>query len=309
MSIASEISRLQGAKAGIKDAIEAQGVTVLSSAKLDDYPAYISQISGGGGQVVIPNGMKFAYSTFTVLPQAFEEADWSNVVKMNVCFSSCSNLQSISLSGLDKVDNMGSCFTNCSLLTSVTLPALSNVTTLAYCFNNCSLLTSISLSGLSYVSTMSSCFYGCTSLTSVTLSGLSNISTLAHCFNGCSLLTSIALSGLSNVTTMVSCFNGCKAISTITLSGLSTVSGITNCFSGCTSLENLVVDSWGTAITNLTNWGISWCTLLTHESLINLISALPTTNTTRNCTIGTTNLAKLTAEEIAVATTKKWNLQ
>ena len=47
MSIASEISRLQGAKTDIKDAIEAKGVTVPSSAKLDTYDTYIAQIGGG----------------------------------------------------------------------------------------------------------------------------------------------------------------------------------------------------------------------------------------------------------------------
>lgn len=49
MSIATEISRLQGAKADIKTAIEAKGVSVPSSAKLDVYDTYIAQISGGGG--------------------------------------------------------------------------------------------------------------------------------------------------------------------------------------------------------------------------------------------------------------------
>ncbi len=46
MSIASEISRLQTAKADIKDAIEAKGVTVPSSAKLDTYDDYVAQIPG-----------------------------------------------------------------------------------------------------------------------------------------------------------------------------------------------------------------------------------------------------------------------
>lgn len=49
MSIASEITRLQGAKADIKSAIEAKGVTVPSNATLDGYGDYIEQISGGGG--------------------------------------------------------------------------------------------------------------------------------------------------------------------------------------------------------------------------------------------------------------------
>lgn len=55
MSIASEISRLQGAKADIKTAIESKGVSVPSSAKLDAYDGYIGQIvTGGGGATLTP---------------------------------------------------------------------------------------------------------------------------------------------------------------------------------------------------------------------------------------------------------------
>lgn len=44
MSIASEITRLQGAKSDIKSAIEAKGVTVSSSLKLDEYASKINAI-------------------------------------------------------------------------------------------------------------------------------------------------------------------------------------------------------------------------------------------------------------------------
>lgn len=50
MSIASEITRLQTAKSDLKDAIEAKGVTVDSSATLDDYADLVASISGGGGE-------------------------------------------------------------------------------------------------------------------------------------------------------------------------------------------------------------------------------------------------------------------
>ena len=46
MSIASEITRLQTAKADLKTAIEGKGVTVPSSAKLDAYPALVESIQG-----------------------------------------------------------------------------------------------------------------------------------------------------------------------------------------------------------------------------------------------------------------------
>lgn len=49
MSIASEITRLQTAKADLKTAIEGKGVTVPSSAKLDAYPALVESIQQGGG--------------------------------------------------------------------------------------------------------------------------------------------------------------------------------------------------------------------------------------------------------------------
>lgn len=49
MSIASEISRLQTAKADLKIAIEGKGVTVPSSTKLDGYADLVDSIETGGG--------------------------------------------------------------------------------------------------------------------------------------------------------------------------------------------------------------------------------------------------------------------
>lgn len=49
MSVASEITRLNGAKADIIQAIIDKGVYVPSSAKLDEMATYISSITGGGG--------------------------------------------------------------------------------------------------------------------------------------------------------------------------------------------------------------------------------------------------------------------
>lgn len=49
MSVASEITRLQNAKADIKTAIEAKGVTIPSNATLDEFDSYIEDIPSGGG--------------------------------------------------------------------------------------------------------------------------------------------------------------------------------------------------------------------------------------------------------------------
>ena len=49
MSVASEITRLQNAKADLKTAIEGKGVTVPSSTKLDGYADLVDSIQQGGG--------------------------------------------------------------------------------------------------------------------------------------------------------------------------------------------------------------------------------------------------------------------
>lgn len=61
MSIANEISRLQTAKADLKTAIEAKGVTVPSSATIDTYDDYVSQISGGGGLTRTVSGTPYCF--------------------------------------------------------------------------------------------------------------------------------------------------------------------------------------------------------------------------------------------------------
>ena len=74
MSIATEITRLQGAKADIKSAIEAKGVTVPSNALIDTYDTYIEQIPTGGGSnvatsTITSTGSK-TYSQYTT-PSTF----------------------------------------------------------------------------------------------------------------------------------------------------------------------------------------------------------------------------------------------
>lgn len=64
MSVATEISRLQTAKADIKTAIQNKGVVVPSSEKIDTYPTYIGQIQASdpyeGHDYVEIGGIKWA---------------------------------------------------------------------------------------------------------------------------------------------------------------------------------------------------------------------------------------------------------
>ena len=81
----------------------------------------------------------------------------------------------------------------------------------------------------------------------------------------------------------------------------------TTMFNADTGLKNLIFE--GTIAKN--NLTLSACTSLTHESLMSVINNLKDftgTGTTMTVTLGTTNLAKLTDTEKAIATEKGWTL-
>ena len=81
---------------------------------------------------------------------------------------------------------------------------------------------------------------------------------------------------------------------------------LTNAFNNCPNLKNIIIEG---VIGDTISFGNSL--LLTHDSLMSIISALKDfsgTSTTMTCTLGTTNLAKLTDAEKAIATEKGWSL-
>ena len=80
-----------------------------------------------------------------------------------------------------------------------------------------------------------------------------------------------------------------------------------NIFTGCTNLENITIQDY--IYQNISFYG---CNKLTHESLMSIINALAhfssSSKVYRYCQLGSANLAKLTDEEKAIATSKGWTL-
>lgn len=161
MSIATEITRIQQAKADIKTAIEVKGVTVPSSATIDTYATYVSQISGGGGG-----------GDTTTLEKLIDRS-----------------ITSIDIpSGVTSIGS--NAFRGCSGLTTCTIG--SGVTSIGdYAFYDCSSLTSIDIPN-SVTSIGNSAFFRCSGLTTVTIgSGVTSVGRQA--FNGCISLTSLTV--------------------------------------------------------------------------------------------------------------------
>lgn len=98
MSIATEITRLQQAKADIKTAIENKGVTVPSSATLDAYDGYIDDIpSGGGNWETIGRGMVDYTTPFEIPAEILPH--FGSVSVYTYMFLGRGNLKSIDFSG------------------------------------------------------------------------------------------------------------------------------------------------------------------------------------------------------------------
>ena len=162
----------------------------------------------------------------------------------------------------------------------------------------------------------------------------SNVTTMAGMFDSCYKLKSLDVSNFdtSNVTNMDYMFHSIffskfSTLNTLDISNFdaSKVTNINGFLSDNDRLENLkFMKNLGKGYTyTTTNYSyyrlnLSSCTKLTHESLMSVInnlydlnetySALGKTLARQGLVLGSTNLAKLTADEIAIATNKGWDV-
>lgn len=244
MSIASEITRLQNAKASIKTSIEAKGVTVPSSAKLDDYDTYVDAIQTGGGTSKIASVLEGTVTTMSA-----SDFDGATTLRGSA-FENCNSLTSVIMPNtITTLSENGYQFQNCVGLTSVSVS--SNLTKLPiYCFTGCTSLTSVDLKNVSLLET--NVFNRCTSLTSINLSNVTKMSggtgQQAGVFYGCTSLTS---SGLTLPTTFSSellfgqnTFQGCTGLTSFTYPTYTGSTGFSiNCLKGCYNITTLDISN------------------------------------------------------------------
>ena len=146
-------------------------------------------------------------------------------------------------------------------------------------------------------------FYDCSELTTIPQLDTSNVTNMSYMFSYCSKLTTIPQLDTSNVTNMSNMFIGCYKLTTIPQLDTSNVTNMGYMFISCSKLEAI-------HMTNINaNLSISVSTLFTREALVEIIGNLKAqTSGSKTLTMGSTNLAKLTDEDKAVATGKGWTL-
>ena len=142
MSIATQIQRISSAKTAMRTAIQAKGVTVPSSAKVDTYASYIAHIpqgGGGGGDIPMPvtlssltldaygKPISFVYYDSEVPPSGYMETHSITSVTIDSntyaiggsAFKGCDNLLTVNILGF-MAYIYANAFSGCANLQSIT---------------------------------------------------------------------------------------------------------------------------------------------------------------------------------------------
>lgn len=203
----------------------------------------------------------------------------------------------------ENITNMNGMFANCESLTITPLLNTSKVTSMYETFKNCSSLTTIQKMDTSKVTTMNGMFIGCYGVKIFPFFDTSKVQVMTTMFSNCSGITEIPQYDTSSVDQMYYMFFSCSRLVTVPQLNVENVWEMTGMFRGCTSLEEIHM------ININANLDISDSTKFTREALLEIIGNLKAqTSGTKTLTMGSTNLAKLTDEDKAIATNKGWTL-
>lgn len=290
--------------------------TLKGVQKLNDF------IKKYGTDFVYPKDMSNCFSGYGEerIPLLELNPNTSNVTDMHNLFSGCNFLKSIPAMNTQNVTNMSYMFNGCVELSTVPLLNTSNVTNMFSMFCRCVSLTEIPILDTGKVTDMTEMFSDCSSLRQIPLLDTKSCTSMSGMFRNCSSITEIPELDTSNVTNMYTMFIKCTSLATVPMLDASKTTDVWFMFDKCPSLVMLGgLKNLGMSYASIWSAGESRATLnlsdsplLTHDSLMNVINNLYDIKSKgvkpQILKLGDTNKAKLTAEEIAIATNKGWNV-
>lgn len=275
-----------------------------------------------GTDFVYPKDMSNCFSGYEGerIPLLELNPNTSNVTNMNNLFYGC-RLKSIPALNTQNVTDMSNMFYGCEKLSSVPVLDTSNVTNMFSMFSYCSSLKTIPVLDTSNVTNMAHMFSYCLSLETIPMLDTSNVTDVSFLLIYCYKLTTVPAFNTSKVTEMRSMFERCSGLVTIPELDASNANELQCMFEKCTALTTfggLKNIGMGYDVSSDSNYfrytlNLSDSPLLTHDSLMNVINNLYDIKSkgvkTQTLQLGDTNKAKLTTEEIAIATNKGWNVK
>lgn len=212
-----------------------------------------------------------------------------------------------------QVTDMSWMFTNNNDLLELNVSDLntSQATKMDYMFSNCKKITNLDVSNFdtSKVTNMAEMFYGCAGLTTIDVSNFdtSKVTNMGSMFNCCCALTSLDLSNFdtSKVTYLRQMFSYCNSLTLLNLSGfdLSNNREMVGTFWDCYVLSTVL----GPIVGISGNLDLRYSPL-TNASAMVFINGLAEVTEARTITFKASTYDTLTPEQIAVATSKGWNV-
>lgn len=216
-------------------------------------------------------------------------------------FRWCDSLKNVTIpEGITVIPD--SCFQRASFETLILPSTLKTITSYSLC--DCASLKSISLpDGLKTIGNQG---FSKSGIESITIPDSVTSLSSQRIFESCKSLVSATVgTGVTNLGP--SLFAYCSALETVVFNGNVTTVG-SSVFSSCTALKNVTFKSLKITSSNLS---FTSSNELTVESMVGILEAcLDNTGGTKyTIKFGSTNLAKLTAEQKAIATSKNISLQ
>lgn len=254
--------------AKLAETLTSKGVTATADETTTALVNKVADIASGDTIYFSNDGRM--YTKNIILPEGL-------TVIGNWAFYKCVNLESVKIPyGVKKIGDHT--FSYCESLTSINIP--NSVTSIAgMAFEKCQNLKNITIPD-SVINIGNYAFQFCINLTSITIPNR-----------------------ITNIGMFM--FSDCKSLSSLVIP--SSVMNINNSsFINCSKLEFVTLgDDF-----NADNLNLSASTLYSRETILQWLNALAdrTGQTAYKLTIGAKNLAKLTEEDILIATNKNWTL-
>ena len=248
---------------------------------------------------------RMAWYNCTALTE-FPLIDVSNGTDFGAAWKNCEALTSFPLINTSNGTNFERAWEGCSSLTTFPELNLSKGTNFYEAWYGCSEITAFLPTDLSAGTDFRSAWYNCVKLTSFPMINVSNGTDFDAAWWNCSNLTEFPALDLSNGTSFAQAWNGCSSLTTFPKLNLSKGTNFYGAWNYCNNLTTL--GGFGAIKESI---DLHYCPL-TVESVMNVITQAADLNelgiTGKTMKFGATNLAKLSDEQKAVATSKGWTL-
>ena len=235
--------------------------------------------SGGGMKAYFEAGGKCGRSKATSFNDIIQYSDTENVKNFWYFFEFCEDLVALPNIDVSKGNDFRFMFSYCRKLKKIPdLNMNSGSKAMMYMFNYCESIETLPMIDTSNAWTLENFCSYCKNLKTIPELNLTGVRKLDGAFYNCNSLQSIPHIDAGSIDSFYNTFYGCSSISSF-------------------KMYNIKADL-----------NLSGSNMFTRESLVEILNNLSTVTSTKTLTIGSTNLAKLTDEDKAIATNKGWTL-